>query len=318
MKLDFIRLIAVCFLISSFSVHSQIVMLDTFESADFLSTNSDGFMWESTNRTSIVNKDGVVNNGRVVNNPIANGLNWDPRTPESADDVVGEHMMRYRYQPGASWTEQRYDMGGAYPEVWISYWIRVPRNYARPSGTNNKWFNIWMGRSKNLYSADYENNNISRIEMQDWPGSSNSMDINIQFRNGSDGKYRNSNRYANFVTPADAGRWMKILYHFKASSSNSADDGILRMYRRWHSEADYELINDLTNLNVGVGSGSVAAGRLGWGAGYVMGYANAAYSEATDWLLDDFTVANHSLLGVNTPPLSSPPRPPESLGASVD
>lgn len=294
------------------------LLLDSLESADFSSTNTDGFHWENPNKTSIVTKDAVVNNGSPINNPIENGWytgrNWDPREPELQDEVVGEHMMRYRYAAGAEWTEQRYDLGGAYPEIWISYWMRVPTNYSRPSGTNNKWFNIWMGRSKNQHSEDYENPGISRIEMQDWAGSNQSMDIRIQFRNGTDGVYANSNTHKGLVRPEDAGRWMHVVYHFKASSSNNANDGILRMYRRWHGQQNHELINDLNNINVGVGSGSQAVGRLGWGAGYIMGYANATYNKTTEWLLDDFTVSTESLIIAGQSP--SPPNTPSNFAVT--
>ena len=315
MKLNLASLFAGVLLATSFTAHSETILVDTFEGGNFLKSNPDGFQWDSTNKTSIVNQAQVVNNGNPVNVPIPSGRDWTPREPEAAGELIGDHTMRFRYSAGNEWTEQRYDLGGAYPEVWVGYWMKVPINYRRGSGTNNKWFNIWMGRSKSTYSADYENANISRIEMQDWAGSNNSMDINIQFRNGTDGKFSNSSRYPNFVTPADAGRWMHVVYHFKASSSNSANDGILRMYRRWHGQQDFELINNLQNLNVGIGSGSQSVGRLGWGAGYIMGYANAPYSSDTEWLMDDFTVSTHSLLV--TGDIVSRPSAPTNLAVTV-
>ncbi|HEB87062.1 MAG TPA: hypothetical protein ENI68_08630 [Gammaproteobacteria bacterium] len=125
--------------------------------------------------------------------------------------------------------------------------------------------------------------------------------MNIQFRNGSNGKYKNSKVYKNFITPADAGKWMQVVYHLKASATTSSNDGVIRMYRRWDGEFKFTLINDLSNLNVGIGAGSVSSGRLGWAAGYIMGYANTSYATDTEWLLDSFTVSDTSLLTLVTP-----------------
>ena len=291
---------------------AEVIFSDSFESSDMLATNPDGFSWDKNNKTSVVTQDAVDGPVAIYNN----GTIYNPHDPLMPDGSIRDwtakdanNSLRFRYSAGDPWTEQRYDFGKGYPELWVAYWIRVPKNYVRGpifnGGGNNKWFNIQMAPMTSVY---YQDPTVSRIEMQDWTNSDDagSMDLNIQFRNGSDGKYRSSASYRNFVTPADAGRWMHLIYYLKTSKTTSSTDGILRLYRRWEDENRYTLTNEIVDLNVGIGAGSVSAGYLGWGGGYLMGYLNSPYTNDTEWLLDSFTVSNTSLL-------PNPPLPPSNV-----
>jgi len=271
----------------SFPAVAETIFNDSFEAGNMSTTSKDGFKWDKNNKTSIVTQDptdgavAIFNNKAIYN--IQTSKSWKAKTKSNS--------LRFSYAKGVHWSEQRYDLKKGYPDIWVSYWIRVPVNYKRDAGRNNKWFNIQMAPM-----SKYQDPTVSRIEMQDWPDTNNSMKINIQFRNGTDGKFKNSNIYNNFVTPNDAGKWMHIVYHLKASSSNSATDGLIRMYRKWQGDPTYTLINDLSNINVGIGAGSIASGTLGWSAGYLMGYANTTYATHTEWLLDDLTISDTPLL----------------------
>lgn len=303
------------------SAHAGIIFKDSFDSRDMSATNNDGFKWDVNNGTSIVTEEDADNDGikdpvAVYNNkPIYNPhpdempdkspRNWTAKhTDPNAAAGKAPSSLRFRFAAGRNWTEQRYDMGKGYPDVWISYWMRVPVNYKRGNGANNKWFNILMGPM-----SLYDDLHASKIEMQDWPNPNDprSADLRIQFRNGANGVYANSAYYRKFLTPADAGKWMHLVYHFKASSAPGAKDGVLRLYRRWENEKNYTLINDLSNLEVAVGQASIDAGFPGWSNGYIMGYANAPYANDTEWLLDDFRISTSSLLH------SKAPNPPTSL-----
>jgi len=317
-------LISICFgMLSAVSLgaHSQIILEETFESGNMsTTTNADGFKWQSNNNTSVVTEappcgglsagtpTAIYNNKVICNGPQtpAGGGNWIAKN--------GENSLRFRYPAGQPWTEQRFFLGKGYPEIWVSYWIRVPTNYVRgPEATyngsgNNKW-GVWiMGRMPEEYATDY----VSRVEMQDWPNAVNpdNADLKMSFTNGSDMTYHPSAIYHNFITPADSGRWMKIIYHLKSSATQSSTDGILRMYRQWEGDTGATLICDINSLNVGVGQGSIDAGFDGWAGGYLMGYTNAPYANDTEWLVDDFIVSD-------TPPddiFAVAPKPP-SLAA---
>lgn len=316
MKCTIFRVCLSLCLAMSASAKAQTVFQDSFESATMSATSADGFKWDKNNNTSIVTMNAdtawcndatptavdksnqpyaVYNNRQICNGP--QGGDFTPKT--------GNNVLRVRYGAGVNWAEQRFNAGGAYPELWVGYWIRVPTNYYRQStGTpnNNKWFNILMGTMPEGYS----DNNVSMIEMQDRPGGAGSANINISFRNGTDGSFRNSGTYAGFITPSDAGRWMHVVYHLKSSSGPTSTDGIIRMYRKWGDEFQYELINELVDLNVGI----TDHGLPGWSGGYLMGYANLPYAQATEWLIDDFVFSTSSLIDA-----MAPPEPPAGVTA---
>lgn len=109
------------------SINAQVLISDSFESMDLSATNSDGFSWAGTNRTSIVTQHPEDGNVVVFNgNPIYNIVN-DDRDWTAFD---GDYSLRFRYAAGAAMSEQRFDLGSAYPEIWISFWLRVPSNFS--------------------------------------------------------------------------------------------------------------------------------------------------------------------------------------------
>jgi chitodextrinase len=267
----------------------DIIFCDGFETGDLSTTNSDGFSWDGTNRTSIVTQ--VPADGPVA---IYNGnYIYNIHSPTMPDNSVrdwtaknGDNSLRFRYPAGANWAEQRFALNRFYPDLWVSYWIRVPANYARGSSSrNNKWFDIGWGVDKN---TDYETDGV-RIEMQDWPGSpSVNINLKIQLRQPSPYGFIDSPPYANFVTPADSGRWMNVVYELKSGDGN----GIVRLYRRWENESGFTLINEITNAHIITGGNNAT----GWGYGYFMGWANSTYAQETEWLIDDIVFSTSSLL----------------------
>ena len=140
--------------------------------------------------------------------------------------------------------------------------------------------------------SQYSDPGVSRIEMQDYPVGSGKTNISIQFRNGHTGGYTNSDSYSPFLDPADADRWMHCVYQLVGSTTVTSTDGIIRLYRRWEDESNYELINELVDLPVPV----TEDGDPGWRAGYLMGWANAPFTVQTEFLIDDFVMSTTSLL----------------------
>lgn len=300
--------------------NAEVIFSDSFETGDMSGTNADGFQWDKNNRTSIVIQD-------PTNAPVKiweNGSTYEILSSTMPDDsareftpVHGEKSLRVRYRgkddvSNPQLSEQRFDFGKGYPEIWFSYHIRVPLNYVRgpngPSaGRNNKWMIFLMAPM-----SRYSNSDVSWVEVKDRPNSSNTgINIGLQIHNGANHSYTpESPSYANFVTPADAGRWMHIIFHLKASSDNNTSDGVVRMYRKWDDEPAFKYITGYANKDIGIGAGSVASNYLGWGAGYFMGWANDPYAEETEWLIDDFTVSSTSLL-------PNPPLPPSQVTGTV-
>lgn len=73
----------------------------------------------------------------------------------------------------------------------------------------------------------------------------------------------------------DRGRWM----HSCLYARNGAD-GRIEQWRRWEDETTYERLYSVDR----------DLGTLPWSAGYILGWANAPYSETTEFLVDDFLV----------------------------
>ena len=273
--------------------HAEVIFSDSFESGDMSTTNLDGFSWGQNNRTSIVTmnpKCGGLQPGdptAIYNNKvICNG----PQSPAGGGDWkahAGDNSLRFRYPANQEWSEQRFYLGKSYPELWISYWIRVPVNFSRGPGTNNKWFKIWMGDD-----SLYDDRRVSHYIARDWPGNpSTNIDVDLAYDNGLGSTHRAGN-YKNFITPSDSGRWMHNIFHMKASSGDGAKDGRVTWYRRWEDESDYTVIADSGGIEMVVSQTSKDAGYNGFSTGYILGYANAPYSQDTEWLLDEFTISS--------------------------
>lgn len=258
------------------STQAAQIFSDGFETQNFSTTNGDGFAWDSPNRTSVVTGGPGANSQVYPSLVVVNdSRDWTAKT--------GSYSMRFRYLAGESMTEQRFDLGGQYPDLWVSYWIRVPTNFTRPAGTyNNKWFVIGWGASM----SDYETDGV-RVAVRDWDGGSGNADISFELRQPSGYSYNNSGTYSDFVTPADAGRWMHCVYELKSGDGT----GYVKFYRKWANESSYTLINQATNAVIK----TAGNGATGWGYGYLMGYASDPYASDTEWLLDDFTTSTTDL-----------------------
>jgi hypothetical protein len=105
--------------------------------------------------------------------------------------------------------------------------------------------------------------------------------------------------------PADRGRWMQLVFHIKASSSNTSDDGILEMWRRWEG-GSFKKLHEMTDAIMPVPIG----GPNGWTAGYLMGNTHG-YFEDTEWLIDNFIISDTPLDAYpNVVTVEVAPKPP--------
>ncbi len=274
------------------------VVTDNFESADMSTTNDAGFSWSANNKTSIVTQhpiDGpvaVYNNGSIYN--IANPIMGDG-TLRDWSAFAGDYSLRFRYPANQSWSEQRFDLGSAYPEIWVRFWLRVPQNFEHNTGnTNNKLFAIWMD--------GYEFGGLGPTIVWQYrnDGSNGSTTMFYKLQNTGALNNDNGQRHSGelqtqpFISfPDDQGRWMQLAFHVKASSSAASSDGVVQMYRRWDGESNFTLIHEDLNVEL---LHAPPAGPVGFRRGYLMGWANAAYENDTEWLLDDFTVSAEPLI----------------------
>jgi uncharacterized protein YjdB len=260
------------------------LFFDGFETAS-LSTDTNGFSWASTNRTSIVRSDGcVVFNGEVISNCGNEDREWESR-PGSG----GSHALRFRYASGQAMTEQRFSIGSAQKELWASWWLRVPVNFEHldgPSSDNNKLFMFWMDEYSNRGDG-------STVGMEYRPDGSGGSRWYVKVSPGRESNLGGDQGSTPFISyPSDQGRWMKIVVRIKAETSADAADGLMQVWRRWEGESSFTQTHNQTNQPIRLPSG----GPNGITAGYLMGYANSAYGQDTEFLIDDFTLSTGSLL----------------------
>ena len=106
--------------------------------------------------------------------------------------------------------------------------------------------------------------------------------------------------------PNDRGRWMQIVIHLVTESSPGASDGLAELWRRWDGETGFTRFDSVADLPLRLPD----SGVQGWWQGYILGWANAAYAEDTEWLVDEVTFSDTSLLDVVE---IAPPMPPPSI-----
>lgn len=259
------------------SANGEPLFFDSFESGDMSATNEHGFAWGSNNRTSVVTAEAAVYNNREIYNVPSGDPDWTPKD--------GDHSLRFRYPAGEPWAEQRFNLGGAYPEIWIKYWLRVPTNYQHGTG-NYKFLSLWMD--------SYNSTASGKIIWEFWPtDTAGDSVLAFSYDAGNGAGNSGAKQHTPFIDASeDRGRWMEIVIHAKASSAGDASDGIIELWRRWEGDDAYTQFHKKTDAKLVIPS----TGPNGWNAGFLMGWANHAYAENTEWLLDSFEVSTNSLL----------------------
>jgi hypothetical protein len=254
-------------------VSGDVLFFDDFESGDF-SAPGGGLRWGKPNRTSIVRSDGcAVHNGSPVRNCGDNRVRrWE------SGPGGGNHALRIRYPAGQNMAEQRFTLPEPMDEVWISYWIRVPHNFSHPGGNNNqKFFALWQD------NYEYQGSGATAT-FQFRRSGDGSRVANYQILPGSGSstsRHTGESGSAMLWTTADRGRWMKVVIH-----ARNGTNGVVEQWVRWEGTRSWtQAYRNSGNL-----------GSQPWSAGYLMGWANAPYSQDTEFLIDDFTVSRTSLL----------------------
>jgi hypothetical protein len=267
----------------SYSAESANIFEDSFESGDFSATNEDGFRWTDNAWTSIVTSTEEVAGvpGVPLTKAIARtfpGGDWTPHT--------GEHSLRFRYAAGEPMSEQRFDFGEAYSDIWISFWIRVPINFAYgPDGNPNKLFALWMDG----YSQGGDG---STVWLSMWRSGTSDAALGFTYSIGGFTSSTQFQQIKPFITTGNAGQWMELVLHLKAETTPGSSNGIIQTFRRWEGENNFTIIHNTDVAPLKISSN----GPNGFKSGYILGWANATYEENTEWLVDDFKLSNTPLV----------------------
>lgn len=271
---------------------SDTIFEDSFESGDLATTNSDGFSWGSHPRISIVTMEPQCG-GLEPRDP---SIIWDdgvicegPATPTGGGDwsaYSGRNSVRFLYPAGVAQSELRFNLGLAQRDLWISMMLRVPANFSYPkTGDPNKFFALWSDG----YSQFGSGSTIWLGMHRDGSGAS----LGLTYSRGG---FTASVKYQQdvpFIYPKDRGRWMQIVIHTKTETSPGASNGSIETWRRWADQSHFIKLHEALNLPIALPSNKTPNGFM---SGYILGWANAAYSEDTEWLLDDFIISKSPLI----------------------
>lgn len=271
-------------------VSSELLVSDSFESRDMTTTSKVGFWWPGTKKSSVVNATTEVYDTSLINEPAPENSHWEAKT--------GDHALMLRYPPGESWIEQHFRLTEPQPELWMSFWLRVPTNYAHPrvdgASDNQKLFRLWMDG----YGKKGEGSTVGMSFRGNGNGGSNF------FAKINSGDYSTSSPDKGSVpfisVPRDQGKWMHLVVHVKSESVDDANDGLMQVWRRWEGDSDYTKTHEFYGQPI-----KIASTKPGFAAGYLMGWANAPYPVTTEFLIDDFALATSPLfsdsIGPNPP-----------------
>lgn len=201
----------------------------------------------------------------------------------------GNNAAKFSY---GNWAELRFDLGKLHPEVWMQMDLYIPSNYVHNSGgdgPNNKLFRLWGNTYDDIEKVGYSN----------WRNSSNYSNLITDWNLGGAGIGPKGNGTPNFIGPADLGKWMRIKIQVKAATATSY--GTMKLWKNG------VLLLDDTNKVNNYTAGESHAYRYG----YLLGWANSAFVQATDLYIDDviFATSESELGGVEIPL----PKPPTSV-----
>jgi len=222
----------------------------------------------------------------------ANGFTWDgtgstPSSPRvsisSARARTGTHSLQFSYNPTMpnvdQQAEQRFALGRDCSEFALEFYWYLPSNFNNPSSNKKLWEwwrdlyggedGAWAGGMEFNLNVGVDNfhpistTDLSNVLSDITGGALNEMLV-------ADGG------------PLNVGAWNRMRYYLKAASSRGASDGI---YKFWGNDT---LVINVTNGRFHNHTDTTGPAVIR--NGYLMGYANAGYSEPTVFNIDDISM----------------------------
>jgi hypothetical protein len=250
-----------------------------------------------------------------------NGFKWTDGAYaglSSNNSKSGDYSLQFHFKGGApgkdSWAEQRFSLGGFYPEVWAKYDLYIPANYyhRKDSPSNNKAF-TW------LWAGPYVGHEGPKLGGQFNPGSFDDGGSNFiafaeaAWQNGGPVRKEwncstcaaGKSNYA--ITPNDRGHWMTIVTHMKyASKSNN--DGVMEIWKTDWQGNTIQLVDIQDGAWYSTIKNSTEPAR-GFDNGYLLGWANSGFDSDTYMYIDNITFSTDPLKNVVSGPSPKPPIP---------
>lgn len=237
---------------------------DSFESGD-LSHTEGGASWGGATRTAV-----------VTTNP-----------------YTGTNSLRFRFEPddldsgtGEEWVEQHFLFGRSCHEVTVEYRLYVPSNFVHrynANHNNNKFIMLWRdlyGSLKDQWQVGFEYWRINdTASMHRFLSSRWDEGYVSDYGSWPSPPPAQWEPFIGGTGPINIGAWNKIKMYAKGASSQTAEDGIVRL-----------TINDTLSFEYTKGrfhNKDLALTDSVLKQGYLLGWSNSGFAERTDFYIDD-------------------------------
>lgn len=233
---------------------------------------------------------------------------WSPSNVSisSAASHSGSFSAQFVFGPDPdgedSWRELGFRFETSLSELWIEYWILYPSNYShrsQSSSSNNKFFQLnYNGAPKQMLTVESAVQGGGNSMMRRFLSTTQKVD-------GSSNWPVSDNDTANFIGSSgdfsiQTGRWAKVMIYYKAGSDGVKNNGRAEV---WVND---KLIHGLDwpfweRDNQGKING-----------GYILGWSNSGFSQATRIYVDDFRIYDAPPNGSSgsNDDSNNPPNPP--------
>lgn len=247
------------------------------------------------------------------------GITWRDSTSAQVSNLVdrenksGGKSLQFFYKGNTdinidAWAEQRVDLQGQFPELWIAFDILVPANYynrgaGSDGGENDKVMIVYNDFTGNTTMVDFENFTYSGLGSCYLNAQYKVNNTNIGFAGTYSSPVKDTynlfgKNYKFIDQTVDAGKWLHLVFHVKLATSSTASDGVTQVWKNGQKI--------LENLNVPNFNSSYNH----FSGLYLMGWANTGYTQDTYFYIDNFTVSDQPLsTSSSTSTTLAPPNP---------
>lgn len=305
-------LVGAVLLTASSSLFANLLFEDDFSSGDMSKYNA-SFRWGIGNTPTKGQSASQIVKVAGPSGATVSAVKFEYAALSSAASESQKYWAEERFHLTASATEVRSQNGAssvAYPEVWLSYWLYVPSNYAHGpvNPSNNKgfvtlWKNEYMGQVGSAIDWWRTGSNQSRIGAwvgEDGNGANHGNKDTPTFIRAD---HRIGDGGALSILPSEHGKWVHVAVGMKISPNSTARSGFISVYKNGEKVISWEGLNNW-NTNPAL---------QGYDRGYLLGWANSGYSTQTTFYLTGFKFAT-SLAGaignVSAPAVGAPPSAP--------
>lgn len=218
----------------------------------------------------------------------ANGFSWGtggPRVSVSTERAFsGSHALRFRFGPDTlkqdSNAEQRFNLGRYLAEYWVDYMLYIPSNFVQRNDlpNNNKFFMTWRDTYSDVTGGTWR----IGYEYQGTDSRIRPMSSRWDLNSWTDGGLNHPQNGAPFIGgsgPMKIGQWNRVRLQFRAASSRTAADGVMRM---WINDS---LFAEMTNGKFHNFYATPVDAVLR--NGYFMGWSNSGFAQETVFFIDD-------------------------------